>query len=154
MSVSVRPGRLSDLATLITLEQGFEPGERVSPRSWRRFLSQPGKVFVLGPNDSVAAVAIVLSRKGSRRARLYSLITDPAYRGQGMASTLLAEVESDLLVRGHDSLSLEVRSDNFGAIALYTRLGFQAYGQKPGYYSDGTKALLMEKALVVREGPE
>lgn len=152
MTANIRAGRLSDLDSLIALEGGFEPGERISPRSWRRFLAQTGKVWVADMRGEIAGAAVILTRKGSRRARLYSLATDPIFRGRGVAKSLIGAIETDLQRRGADLLGLEVRTDNAAAIALYMRLGFQTCGQRAGYYSDGMNAILMEKSLIPHEG--
>lgn len=154
MPTAIRPGRRSDLDTLLQLEQNFDAGERISLRSWQRFLVQLGPVHVAEIGGVLAAAAVILTRRNSTRARLYSLITDPAFRGRGVARALMEQVEADLMQRGFDCLALEVRADNDPAIGLYQRLGFQMCGQRPGYYSDGMQAVLMEKSLVVREGPE
>jgi ribosomal-protein-alanine N-acetyltransferase len=52
---------------------------------------------------------------------------------------------------GADSVELEVRAGNHGAIALYRKLGFAVVGQRKMYYREPVEdALLMSMALVQR----
>jgi ribosomal-protein-alanine N-acetyltransferase len=44
-------------------------------------------------------------------------------------------------------MTLEVATNNNGAQAFYQRLGYHAAGRIPGYYADGTDALVMRKLL-------
>jgi ribosomal-protein-alanine N-acetyltransferase len=45
--------------------------------------------------------------------------------------------------RGAVAATLEVRSTNRSAIALYSSFGFGRAGRRRGYYRDGTDALIM-----------
>ncbi|MDD5371776.1 MAG: GNAT family N-acetyltransferase [Anaerolineaceae bacterium] len=66
----------------------------------------------------------------------------PAFRRQGIASSLLAACEDAIdLPRIH----LCVRRDNEGAILLYHKYGYAQVGVWPRYYQDGQDALVLEK---------
>ncbi len=90
---------------------------------------------------------MVTYRSGFHGARLYSLVTDPAHRGTGVASRLLATAEEVARERGCVSLRLEVRVDNEDAIRLYGRRGFEVVGVTDDFYEDGSDALRMRKRL-------
>ncbi len=137
-----------DLDALIALEAGFAPGERISRRSWRRFLSGHNEVLVCrDENGRSIAASVLLFRRGSRIARLYSLAVDPGYRGKGYAMSLLTACEAVALRHECNTVRLEVAVSNFSAIALYQRAGYVDLQRLPGYYSDGGDAIRMMKNL-------
>ncbi len=143
----IRRARPSDLPTLLELEQHF-PGDRLSRRSLRRLLLQAqADVLVYEHLGVVIADIVVLYRRNSPRARLYSLIVHPDHQGRGIAATLLRAAEQSAWRRGSDALSLEVRSDNAAALRLYQKCGFQPVRQIPGYYQDHSSALHMHKLI-------
>jgi ribosomal-protein-alanine N-acetyltransferase len=73
---------------------------------------------------------------------LMNVAVDPDHRRRGIASALLAEM---IARTGEDApLTLEVRTSNAGAIALYERFGFRSAGTRRRYYADtGEDALIM-----------
>ena len=80
---------------------------------------------------------LVLLRRGSARARLYSIAVDEAARGQGLGRRLLADAEAQARAAGCRGLRLEVRQDNAAANALYQAAGYRPLAALPGYYEDG-----------------
>jgi ribosomal protein S18 acetylase RimI-like enzyme len=132
---------------LLELERGF-PGDRLSPRSLRRLLGRPtAEVWVAEADGRVCADAVLLYRARARVARLYSLIVAPAARGRGIGAALLERAVQAAAARACARLTLEVRGDNAGAIALYRHHGFRPTRLLPGYYDDGECALRMARAL-------
>jgi ribosomal-protein-alanine N-acetyltransferase len=73
-----------------------------------------------------------------------NVAVDPAWRGRGVARTLLDRLftlTEDDTERGY---TLEVRVSNQIAIHLYESLGFVATGVRRGYYTDNREdALIM-----------
>jgi [ribosomal protein S18]-alanine N-acetyltransferase len=63
--------------------------------------------------------------------------------GRQLVETLLAEARA----AGVSRALLEVRRTNRPALSLYRKLGFRETGTRPGYYSDGEDAVLMERNL-------
>ncbi len=57
-------------------------------------------------------------------------------RGQGVAYRLLSEMMEDAASLGVSDFTLEVRSGNEAAIALYEKLGFVSEGVRKGFYED------------------
>lgn len=93
-------------------------------------------------SEKLVGYALVLTRKNSRKWRLYSLVVDQQARGQGIAGKLLETVINSA-TGGLDGLTLEVKKDNLAAIALYRKYGFNVVGERDNYYSDGSTAVKM-----------
>jgi [ribosomal protein S18]-alanine N-acetyltransferase len=76
----------------------------------------------------------------------------PDHRRRGVASALLA----DLIARVDEAeprFTLEVRTSNAGAIALYERFGFRAAGLRRRYYQDnGEDAVIMWRTPATLRG--
>lgn len=151
MSVSpdpvIRPAVPGDLEALLTLEQASFPGDRLSRRQYRHHLRNPGAHVLVVGESALAGAAVVLFRRGSRVARLYSLAVAAAMRGHGIATCLLQAVEAIARERDCRVLRLEVRCDNAAAVALYRRAGYRSIGTHEGYYEDGADALRFEKSV-------
>ncbi len=145
----VRRAAASDLDDLVALEQSSFSSDRLSRAQYRRHLdSDSALVLVAGSGDRhCLGSAVLFFRKGSIVARLYSLATLPAARGQGVGAALLEAVAAAARRRGSHALRLEVRTDNAAAIALYERQGFHRIGRYAQYYQDGADAWRYEKAL-------
>ena len=145
-------GRPGDLDALERLENIAFDGDRLSRRSLRYFIgAQACELLVARARDQaadrLAGYALVGFRRGSQRARLYSIAVDPAASGRGLGKALMRACENVARARGCDRLGLEVRIDNAGAIALYRREGFAGTGREENYYEDGAAALRFEKRL-------
>ena len=146
MSLSIRPASASDLDALVAVEEAVFDADRISRRSWRDLLSsKTAIVLVAEAAGQLAGCCVVLLRKGSRKARLYSIAAAPGRSGVG--GRLLAEAETGARARGADSMRLEVREDNLRAIRLYEKSRYSRFGRKPDYYADGATALRFEKPL-------
>lgn len=135
----VRRAELSDLDDLVALELASFDGDRLSRAQYRRHLdSDSARVLVAsaGPRRLLGS-AVVFFRKRSQVARLYSIATHPAARGQGVGSALLGAVEQLALRHRCTTVRLEVRADNTGAARLYERHDYRRLEALPGYYEDG-----------------
>jgi ribosomal-protein-alanine N-acetyltransferase len=68
----------------------------------------------------------------------------PAARRCGVGSALVLALALHARGRGAQALTLEVRSSNDAAVALYRRFGFAPVGVRTGYYADtGEDAMVM-----------
>lgn len=81
-------------------------------------------------------------------AELLRIGADPAHRRRGVATRLLARACDDARAHGAERLLLEVSEANGGARAFYGARGFAQIDRRPGYYRDGSAALVLERALV------
>jgi ribosomal protein S18 acetylase RimI-like enzyme len=148
VAIVLRPARPDDLPALLALEAGF-PGDRLSRRSLRRFLAGTGTADAVVAEDLGRPVgyALVLRRRNSSVARLYSLIVARELRGQGLGFRLTVAAMVAAREAGCDRLRLEVRADNAKAIALYRQAGFREIGRQPDYYEDGEAAVRFETRM-------
>jgi [ribosomal protein S18]-alanine N-acetyltransferase len=81
-------------------------------------------------------------------AELESVAVAPAARREGVGKALCEEVFAWCKREGAKEISLEVRSQNAAAIALYRSLGFEAAGVRRGYYRDPEDdAILMQREI-------
>ncbi len=144
----IRPAGSADLNALVRLENECFESDRISQRSFRRFLKQPHDILLLAEeNNDLLGYGLLLQRRGTRLARLYSLAVSPRARGKGVGRALLTALEDAARETESRFIRLEVRVDNEGAIALYRAEGYRRIGTRPGYYEDGGDALQMEKRL-------
>ena len=140
----IRAATTDDLDSLVRLEQRTFDYSRINRRNFRRLLQSPSAHFwVVVEHQQVIAYAIALSRKNSRYWRVYSLAVDTHHRGKGLARAMLAHIVTEAKKAQCAGLSLEVKSDNQGAITLYQRFHFETVDLLPGYYDDGTDGLKM-----------
>jgi ribosomal protein S18 acetylase RimI-like enzyme len=152
MPTILRPPRPGDLDRLAEIETAAFSGDRLSRRSLRRLMSGASSFMVVAEIDGCpAGYALVLLRRGTRWARLYSIAVDPARTGRGLGTRLLAAAEEKAVADGRRVMRLEVRADNGAAIALYRGKGYTDIGRIAAYYEDGGEALRMEKQLRAHE---
>jgi len=148
----LRLARPSDLDDLVQLENRCFQDDRISRRSFRRFLDVPGDRLLVAELDGVlAGYCLVLMNAATRLARIYSIAVSPDARGLGMGEQLVRESERLAAECGRIVMRLEVREDNPAAIALYRRLGYRQFGTYRDYYEDHGNALRFEHRILFYE---
>lgn len=142
-----RTAHAADLPGLLALEARF-PGDRLSARQFRHHLDSPrARLRVVADGQVLLGYHLLLTRAGSRWARLYSLAVEPAARGRGLGRILLADAERQARAAGCIGLRLEVRQDNVAANALYAAAGYRRLAALPGYYQDGGDGWRLQREL-------
>ena len=145
-STTIRPLSYSDLPQVIAIERRSFP----TPWSLAMFvleLSKPSGVCLAAVERSPGKsrdglVGYLICSRYDRVWHLMNIAIDPARRRQGLGTQLLQE----MLERAgpEEPYTLEVRTSNAAAIALYEQFGFRAAGTRPRYYTDtGEDALIM-----------
>jgi ribosomal-protein-alanine N-acetyltransferase len=82
-----------------------------------------------------------------------TLAVHPAWRRNGLASTLLRHVLADAIQQGADKATLEVRRSNEAARQLYERFGFETTAIRTNYYRDPVEdALILWRHGLAAEG--
>ncbi|WP_283149115.1 GNAT family N-acetyltransferase [Silvimonas soli] len=126
----------------------------LTPTELERRLAPDGPNQVLGAFDNDALVGIVgllhdQRRKLAHKMLVVGVFVAAAARGQGYAKALMQEaIRTARETTGVRQLLLNVRTDNLPAKALYTHLGFVAYGCEPdailvnGQFYDEEMAIL------------
>lgn len=148
MPAEIRTARASDVDDLAAIEKAVFSSDRISRRSFRQFIErETAETLVAEIDGRVAGYSIVLFRKGSGVARLYSIAVGPFFGGLGVGRQLLSAAEEAAFEHDRMMLRLEVREDNGRAIRIYEQAGYRKIGREPGYYSDGETALRYEKTL-------
>jgi len=143
----VRRAHPGDGGAILTLEELF-PSDRMSMRSVRRFLTAPNAHSWVAELDSaVVGNLILLTRKGSRIARIYSIVVAPPARGRHFGERLVNAAERESIKQGLTAISLEVRADNAAARSLYAKLGYQEITTLKEYYDDGSDGLRLRKSF-------
>jgi len=149
--VHIRPAERADVDQLVALEQLAFSADRMSRRSVRRFIDNPHAALIVAERgDALEGYALVLFRKGSDVARLYSIAVAPHTSGRGLGKALLAAAEAAVIARGRSVLRLEVHERNAAAIRRYEKSGYRRFGHHQHYYTDRGHALRYEKRLTPR----
>jgi [ribosomal protein S18]-alanine N-acetyltransferase len=148
-----------DAGACVALEiAAFNPVDRFATRVWRRLIGpaqESGSVLALGirgPRQCLVGAIVVLLRRNSRVARIYSLAVDPGRHRRGLGTRLITAVIRRLPPRC-TTLALEVRVDNAVARGLYQRMGFVPTATLTDFYGDGSPGIRYELALPVRPPP-
>ncbi|MBX9765777.1 MAG: GNAT family N-acetyltransferase [Bdellovibrionales bacterium] len=90
-------------------------------------------------------VAFVAYQELPTALEICAIGTHPLYRRGGLGAELLSELKALASARsvGAREIWLEVSERNRSAIDVYLAHGFRVVGQRPGYYPDGSSALVM-----------
>jgi [ribosomal protein S18]-alanine N-acetyltransferase len=140
IEIAVRRLVYGDLPGVLAIERRSFP----TPWSLAMFvleLSKPSGICLAATHEDRLIGYLVCSRYADVW-HLMNVAVSPEHRRGGVATTLINE----LLARsGADArLTLEVRTSNGAAIAMYERFGFRPAGTRPRYYHDnGEDALIM-----------
>jgi ribosomal-protein-alanine N-acetyltransferase len=138
--IRLRKLAYSDLPAVL----GIERRSFQTPWSLAMFvleLSKPSGICLAAVRDDRLIGYLVCSRYADVW-HLMNVAVDPDARREGIARTLLERLFDEA---GADArYTLEVRTSNHGAIAMYERFGFRRAGHRRRYYHDnGEDALIM-----------
>jgi ribosomal protein S18 acetylase RimI-like enzyme len=134
---------------LALLEDSAFSTDRLSSARLAALVRSPAaRLLACWRGDALAGYALLLTRRGSRKARLYSIAVAKSEFGRGVGLRLLNAIERAARAAGANQLRLEVREDNQPAISLYEKAGFVRTGRRAEYYEDGADALLYARDLV------
>ena len=116
-----------------------------SERSIATELDNPLSLWLVAINED-RVVGYVGSQTVLDASDMMNIAVDPSHRREGIAEALVAALIEGLLQRGSHSLTLEVRSSNEPAKALYEKLGFCQVGCRKNYYRNPKEdAWIMQK---------
>ena len=143
--LQIRPLTYADLPEVIAIERRAFP----TPWSLAMFvleLSKPSGICLVALREERIVGYLVCSRYDVVW-HVMNVAVDPALRRQGIATAMLDELFARADEPG-EQYTLEVRTSNDAAIALYERFGFESAGLRPGYYHDNKEdALIMWRTV-------
>jgi ribosomal-protein-alanine N-acetyltransferase len=142
----LREPQSGDVHTLGELERICFP----DPWPERYFGSEliaPGRFQQVLVNEAGNLVAYLFTAWQYLDLHVLKVATLPEVRRLGLARRLMLVAESHCTAMGGESVTLEVRPSNTSAIALYHSMGYQAAGERIGYYTSGESALVMTMRL-------
>lgn len=144
---NIRHAILDDIDTLVSLEQYF-PTDKLTRERFVYMLKHGNcNIMVYTIDEKPVGDTVILFRKNSKIARLYSLVVEPKYQGKGISHLLIDAAITVAVLRNRKVLSLEVREDNKLAQNLYVRFGFNTVGKLNNYYDDGETAIKFVKQI-------
>jgi [ribosomal protein S18]-alanine N-acetyltransferase len=147
--ITIRQLGYADLPQVIAIERRAFP----TPWSLAMFvleLSKPSGVCLAAVEEDRVAGYLICARY-DQVWHLMNLAVDPPIRRRGLGRALLDE----MLERAgrEQQYTLEVRTSNGPAIALYERFGFRAAGNRRRYYQDtGEDAVIMWRTTAAPSG--
>ena len=101
-----------------------------------------------GVQTGASLAAYVIFNWGAGETHLLNICVDPGQQRAGLGRLLLEFAIERTRQLGCQTMLLEVRPSNPGAIALYEQRGFQTIGRRPHYYRSEAGR---EDALVMRQ---
>ena len=108
-------------------------------------LTNPLSLWLVAVEDN-CVLGYVGSQTVMGESDMMNLAVDPQHRRRGIGALLVNALVEALRLRGSNCLSLEVRTSNENAKALYARAGFIQIGKRPNYYRNPK-----EDALILRK---
>jgi ribosomal-protein-alanine N-acetyltransferase len=132
-TLEIRRLGYADLSQVIAIERRAFP----TPWSLAMFvleLSKPSGICLAALHEGRIVGYLICSRYDTVW-HVMNIAVEPALRRRGIAIALLNRLfeQAD---RPGEQYTLEVRTSNFPAIALYERFGFRHAGVRRGYYHD------------------
>ena len=116
-----------DYDPALTVWENMETGVRVgpsdSPAEIQKKVARDPDLFLVAEMDG-RVIGTVIGGYDGRRGMIYHLAVLPAFRGRGIGSQLLTEVERRLQARGCLKCYLLVIGDNREAIEFYEQRGW------------------------------
>lgn len=140
---AVRRMAAGDVAAVAALyRRAFTPP--LDADHFARELANPIADYVVAIGDDGALAGFAGLWQQLDEAHVMTIAVEPRLRGRGIGGRLLAALVEAAAARGLVQLTLEVRTGNAPALALYRRFGLVATGRRPRYYADtGEDALIL-----------
>ena len=143
----IRPLTEADLPAVLAIEQRCFP-EDPWPESVFRSALADELCFWLAAEKDGKVVGYAGMQAVLDEGYVDNVAVDPEHRRQGAALSLMKGLLAESRRKELRFLSLEVRAGNAPAIALYSSLGFETVGKRPGYYLRPPEdALIMTKTF-------
>lgn len=119
------------------MEKGVKLGSSDTPEELAKKLARDPDLFLVAEVDG-RIVGTVIGGYDGRRGLIYHLAVSAPYRGRGIGSRLMDEVEARLRDRGCIRCYLMVVADNEDAIRYYEKRGWENMEHILSYAKDLT----------------
>jgi len=144
------PGKIEsaspdDLESLLEIEQ------ESSPNPWKRsffeseFSGKLSTILVSRSNPDGKADGFIVFRTIDDMAEINNIAVRINRRRSGIAAGLISSLIDISVKNGVSVIFLEVRSENYSAIKLYERSGFELSGKRKDYYNSPKDDALIYK---------
>ena len=107
-----------------SIERGVHTGRSDTPAEIEKKLARDPDLFLIAEADGTV-IGSVLGGYDGRRGLVYHLAVASSFRGRGVGSRLIGELESRLRAKGCLKCYLLVTADNPEAESYYRRRGWQ-----------------------------
>jgi ribosomal-protein-alanine N-acetyltransferase len=148
---TIRRLTYADLPQVIAIERRAFP----TPWSLAMFvleLSKPSGICLAALDAEGAIVGYCICSRYDTVWHIMNVAIAPEHRREGIATTLLTTLFARV-EEAEPRFTLEVRTSNAGAIALYQRHGFRGAGLRRRYYQDnGEDAVIMWRTPATLRG--
>lgn len=108
----------------LMMEKGVHVGRSDTPTEIEKKIARDPDLFLLAECEN-KIIGSVIGGYDGRRGLIYHLAVNPAFRGQGIGSRLMDEVEARLRDKGCLKCYLLVASDNYDVETYYQERGWQ-----------------------------
>ncbi len=114
-----------------------------------RYLLKSGnaKIIVAVVDSRIAGALVLLFRKNSDAARIYSIAVHPDHQGGTLGKAMFDQAEDVAGKCGCKRMLIEIRSDNHRHLKRYQARGYQLVATLEDYYPDHQSGLKLEKWL-------
>ena len=76
---------------------------------------------------------------------ILNFVVDQSFQSLGYGTKILAALFDELVLKGLNQVSLEVKESNLKAISLYNKFGFKRISVRKEYYANHENALVLQK---------
>ena len=142
-SLLIRMAKEEDLDEIFAIEDSVEDAwsyELVK----QDLLENKYSVYIVGVLDEKVVGFISIMNIASE-VHINNVAVDESHRGKGIGEKLLGYGMNFYPEKEIIGIPLEVRVDNYPAIALYEKMGFVTVGIRTGYYKNNKDAYVMWK---------
>ncbi|MFW5967170.1 MAG: ribosomal protein S18-alanine N-acetyltransferase [Persicimonas sp.] len=148
--MTIRSAVRADLSEVALLERAARSTPWTESRFARELELDVSRVWVAEACDRKPAnlAGLLVFWMVGDEVQIHDVAVAPERRREGIATALLGRLIDHAHSHNARQITLEVREENTGAIALYESLEFEIMGRREAYYPDtGEAALLMTRHL-------
>ena len=146
--ISFREMIALDIPVLVGMEKSIFPESPWSAAQFREELAGVPKTrrYIVA-NDGATIVGYAGIALAGEVADIHTLTVIPEFRRQGIATSMLSDLEAWAESKGVEAVMLEMREGNNEAQPLYEKAGYHAISRRDNYYAKGIHAVIMRKEL-------